>query len=117
MDGSRGVILHCCVAACLASLSASSFPGIPQWPGIQETSIGTPLCHFASSAILFRKKLRSCWPGVLQKLVVALIAARLSEVMETSSKKSNCRISAAANISPTSSASYTMWCLSDPKWC
>ena len=35
IDGKEGVMLHCCVAASFASLSASSLPGMPWCPSIQ----------------------------------------------------------------------------------
>ena len=52
--------------------------------------------------------------------MTALIAAWLSIAIVVSSKKSSCCKSAAANVNPTSSALYTVWCLSNPKyvlWC
>ena len=48
--------------------------------------------------------------------MVSLTTAWLAMGIEVSSKKSNWWSNAGADVSPTSSALYTIWCLSDPKW-
>ena len=61
------------------------------------------------------KKSAICWPGALQRFEVALMAAWLSMAIDVSSRNSSCCSSEAAKVSPTSSASYTVWCLSEPR--
>ena len=110
VPGSSSSRLNPSLAAALASLLVHSLPWIPSCLDTQLIISCLWLCHLSMSHSLqaLCTKFRRCWAGLALWLPRACITAWLSSLMVAMWAAHSLLINSAANITPTTSASWVV---------
>ena len=112
--GKRRLLLDPFSVANLATLSASSFPVTPSWPGIHLMVIVIFLCRFLVISHLLQKISHMCCVGVARAVVERCMDPKLSAIIDMVVTLRSCLISSKPRISAVPAASGTVCRSADP---